>query len=75
MRVDCKQCGIEFESNKELEEHEMNEHNFGCEHCEKTFQVKRLLEEHISKDTINCPEKLMKISHFNQTNQRLLSIL
>ena len=27
------------------------------------------------KDTINCPEKLMKISHFNQTNQRLLSIL
>ena len=27
------------------------------------------------KDTINCPEKLMKISHFNQTNQRLLSLL
>ena len=26
------------------------------------------------KDTINCPEKLIK-SHFNQTNQRLLSIL
>jgi len=22
------------------------------------------------KDAINCPEKLMKISHFNQTNQR-----
>ena len=29
----------------------------------------------VGKDTINCPEKLMKISHFNQTNQRLLSIL
>ena len=27
------------------------------------------------KDTINCPEKAMKISHFNQTNQCLLSIL
>ena len=27
------------------------------------------------KDTINCPEKLMRISHLNQTNQRLLSIL
>ena len=27
------------------------------------------------KDTINCPEKLMKLSHFNQTNQRLLSML
>ena len=27
------------------------------------------------KDTINCPEKLMKISHFDQTNQCLLSIL
>ena len=29
----------------------------------------------VCKDTINCPEKLMKISHFNQTDQRLLSIL
>ena len=27
------------------------------------------------KDTMNCPEKVMKISHFNQTNQRILSIL
>ena len=27
------------------------------------------------KDNINCPEKVMKISHFNQTNQRILSIL
>ena len=27
------------------------------------------------KDTINCPEQLMKISHFNQTNQRFLCIL
>ena len=28
-----------------------------------------------AKDTMNCQEKLMKISHFNQTNQRLLSML
>ena len=28
-----------------------------------------------SKDTINCPEKVIKISHYNQTNQGLLSIL
>ena len=27
------------------------------------------------KDAMNCPEKVMKISHFDQTNQRLLSIL
>ena len=27
------------------------------------------------KDTMNCPEKVMKTSHFNQTNQRILSIL
>ena len=27
------------------------------------------------KDTINCPEKVMKICHFNQTNQRILIIL
>ena len=27
------------------------------------------------KDTINCPEKVMKISHLNQTNQGILSIL
>ena len=25
------------------------------------------------KDTTNCPEKVMKITHFDQTNQRLLS--
>ena len=29
----------------------------------------------IIKDTWNCPRKVMKISHFEQTNQRLLSIL
>ena len=28
-----------------------------------------------AKDTINCPAKVMKISHINQTNQCLLSIL
>ena len=27
------------------------------------------------KDTMNCPKKVMKISHFDQTNQRLLFIL
>ena len=28
-----------------------------------------------TKDTINCPEKVMKTSHFNQTNQSIPSIL
>lgn len=28
-----------------------------------------------SKDTMNCSEKVMEISHFDQTNHRLLSIL
>jgi len=27
------------------------------------------------KDTINCPEKVMKKSHFDQTYQRLRSVL
>ena len=27
----------------------------------------------INKNSINCPEKVMKISHLKQTNQRLLS--
>ena len=27
------------------------------------------------KDTINCPEKVMEISDFEQTNQRILSML
>ena len=63
MRVECKQCGIEFETNKELEEHAMNEHNFGCEHCEKTFQVKRLLEEHISNYHKIQPRALVQCPH------------
>ena len=29
----------------------------------------------VDKDTSNCLEKVMKISHFNQTKLRLLSIL
>ena len=41
----------------------------------KPFLVTELEMPRCTKDTINCPEKLMKISHFNQTNQRLLSIL
>ena len=63
MRVDCKQCGIEFETNKELEEHEMNEHKFGCQHCEKTFQVERLLEEHISNYHKIQPRALVQCAH------------
>ena len=63
MRVECKQCGIEFETNKELEEHEINEHNFGCEHCEKTFQVKWLLEEHISNYHKIQPRALVQCPH------------
>ena len=33
-----------------------------------------LLINHFGKDTINCPGKVVKISHFNQTNQHILSI-
>ena len=41
-----------------------------------SFPTNRLYFFYINgKDTSNCLEKVMKISHFNQTNQRFLSIL
>ena len=39
------------------------------------FHCTPLQYKDTSKDTIDCPEKAMKISHFNQTKQPLLSIL
>ena len=44
-------------------------HPFDAVHLEEKQQ------DVVCKDTINCPEKLMKISHFDQTNQCILSIL
>ena len=41
----------------------------------KVHCVDNIESDDDDKDTINCPEKVMKISHFNQTKQRLLSIL
>ena len=45
----------------------------------QNYKAKKILTQvtnpSSTKDTRNCPEKAMKITHLNQTNQLLLSIL
>ena len=67
MVFDCKSCGFEWNSAKELEDHEDYEHNFECPQCEETYPTKNQLEVHISNCHNNqCPH-CAKIFKGNKT--------
>ena len=55
MVFDCKPCGFEFNSGKELKDHEDCEHLFECPQCEETYPMQTQLGEHIKNYHKNRP--------------------
>ena len=74
LMVSCKKCYALFDTQNELNEHKKTAHrpeNYHCEFCEKKFELKYVLTEHIAtvhqeKPCNKCDKTFKKLTSFRE---------